>query len=64
MKKYKGMSGPNVSVIPYSKDDDIENQLHQNEQFVIIVCEKKDYNRLKKFPRRSPRCLIVIEEST
>ena len=59
-KKYNAMKGQNILVLPYTSPEDIENQLHRSEDFVIIVCEKKDYNELKKFTRRSPRCIIVV----
>lgn len=63
-KRYDSIKRNNIIISPYTSEQDIENQLHRSEQFVIIVCQKKDYNKYKKFPRMSPRCILVIDDTS
>lgn len=63
LKRYRTINRKNILVRPYTSEVDIENQLHRSEEFLIIVCRKKDYHKFKKYPRQSPRCIIVIEDT-
>lgn len=62
-KKYDALRSDNVIVMPYTSDQDIINQLHRQDEFVIIICDKKTYHSLKKYPRFSPRCILVVEDN-
>ena len=62
-KKYDVLRSDNVIVLPYKSDEDIINQLHRQDEFVIIICDKKSYHLLKKYPRYSPRCILVVDDT-
>ena len=62
-KRYDSLRSDNVIVLPYSSDDDIINQLHRQDEFLIIICDKKNYHLMKKYPRYSPRCILVVEDT-
>ena len=50
-------------ITPYKTHEDIFSQLHRQNEFTIIVAEYVDYHNLKIFPRLSPRCILVIEDT-
>ena len=65
-KKFDGIKRESVIVTPYKTNEDIENQLHRQDEFAIIVGEAQDFhkpNMQKQYPRLSPRCVLVIEDT-
>lgn len=59
-KKFDGLKKDNILVTPYKNEEDIFFHMHRENEFVIIVCDLKDYHKLKVYPRRSPRCMLVV----
>lgn len=62
-RKYESLKSQNVSVLPYNSKDEIEQHLHKAGCFNVIVCDKVAYHVLKEFAKKSPRCILLVDDN-